>query len=265
MFYILSKVFFLLARPSAVASLLIVVGILLVVNRRTEKLGQRSIIVGMALQIICGLTPLGKIVTLPLEDRFTRRALPSDIAGIIVLGGYEDAVISKGRSGLAVNDRAERLTEAIYLSRRYPSAKIIITGGSAPLLGGAPDEAAEPVARYLRSIGIASERMVVEGRSLTTYENALFTRALITPSQGAPYLLVTSAIQMPRSMGVFRRQGYNVMAWPVDYRTAGTSDLMTWSDSFPKGLELVDYAFKEWVGLVAYWLTDRTDALFPGP
>jgi uncharacterized SAM-binding protein YcdF (DUF218 family) len=265
MFYVISKIFFILARPSALASLLMLGGAVLLLTRRGQKIGLRAVLAGAVLLIACGLSPLGNILTLPLEDRFPRASAPSSIAGIILLGGYEEAVISGGRPGLAVNDRAERLTETIYLARRYPTAKIIVTGGSAPLLGGAPHDAAGPVGQYLRDIGIAPERIVLEGRSLTTYENALFTRAFVDANPGAPYLLVTSAVHMPRSMGVFRRQGYNVIAWPVDYRTADTGARWDWNDNFPEGLERVDYAFKEWVGLVAYWLTDRTDALFPGP
>jgi hypothetical protein len=34
---------------------------------------------------------------------------------------------------------------------------------------------------------------------------------------------------------------------------------------FGEGLSLTSLALKEWVGLVAYWLLDRTDTLFPGP
>jgi hypothetical protein len=31
------------------------------------------------------------------------------------------------------------------------------------------------------------------------------------------------------------------------------------------GLERADTAMREWVGLLAYWLTGRSAALFPGP
>lgn len=265
MFYFASKMFFIMARPSTVACLLVVLGLLLVIGRRAERWGRRLLVVGALLLVVCGLTPIGNIVTLPLEDRFPRPPPPAGIAGIIILGGYEDSEISSGRGALAVNDRAERLTEALLLARRYPRAKLIVTGGSAPLLGGAPRDAAGPVGVYLREVGIAPERIVLEGRSLTTHENAVFLRALVEPRQGMPYLLVTSAAHMPRSVGVFRRQGYDVLAWPVDYRTAGPGDRWVWNDNFPEGLEMVDYAFKEWVGLMAYWLAGRTDTLFPGP
>jgi uncharacterized SAM-binding protein YcdF (DUF218 family) len=78
------------------------------------------------------------------------------------------------------------------------------------------------------------------------------------------WLLVTSAIHMPRSVGVFRRAGWTITAYPVDYIT-GMRERFRLDLDFGEGLSLTSFALKEWVGLVAYWLLDRTDTLFPGP
>ena len=70
---------------------------------------------------------------------------------------------------------------------------------------------------------------------------------------------------MPRAMGAFRRAGFDVEPWPVDYRTRGSADLTRPFDKVSEGLRRVDVSAKEWVGLLAYWLAGRTDSLLPGP
>jgi uncharacterized SAM-binding protein YcdF (DUF218 family) len=68
---------------------------------------------------------------------------------------------------------------------------------------------------------------------------------------------------MPRSMGAFRQAGFDVEPWPVDYRTRGSEDFLKPFGKVSEGLRRVDTATREWVGLLAYWLTGRTNALFP--
>jgi uncharacterized SAM-binding protein YcdF (DUF218 family) len=79
------------------------------------------------------------------------------------------------------------------------------------------------------------------------------------------WLLVTSAHHMPRSIGSFRQAGFSVDAYPVDFRTRGTSDLIRPFQSVSDGLRRTDTAAREWVGLLVYRLTGRIAELFPGP
>jgi uncharacterized SAM-binding protein YcdF (DUF218 family) len=65
---------------------------------------------------------------------------------------------------------------------------------------------------------------------------------------------------MPRAIGAFRRVGFPVEAYPVDWQTRGPIDLL-----LPGGLGRTDAAAHEWIGLVAYWMTGRTSKLFPAP
>jgi uncharacterized SAM-binding protein YcdF (DUF218 family) len=76
---------------------------------------------------------------------------------------------------------------------------------------------------------------------------------------------VTSAWHMPRAVGVFRKAGFNVVPYPVDYQTADSADLARPFPFLATGLTIVDIAVKQWVGLVVYWLTGRSSALFPAP
>ena len=105
----------------------------------------------------------------------------------------------------------------------------------------------------------------MERRSRNTQENAEFSKALAAPKTGERWLLVTSAYHMPRSVGLFRKAGFAVEPYPVDWRLRGAIDLLTFSIVATEGLGRVDTGVREWIGLVAYWVTGKTSEFFPGP
>ncbi|MFT3730156.1 MAG: YdcF family protein [Hyphomicrobium sp.] len=264
MFFVASKVIFFFIQPSNVAFFALLLGGLLMF--RHPRWGKRFLAVGLGIVVLFGFLPGGNLLVLPLEERFGSRVEPvpvGKISGIILLGGFEDIAVTKARGALAVNEAAERLTETLRLAKALPYAKIIFTGGSGSLFGGSG--VAEPVRQFFIDAGIAPDRIVIEKDSRNTYENAVFTKALLKPSPDDRWVLVTSAYHMPRSVGIFRKVGYNVVPYPVDFRTRGWQDALSPFDSIADGLKRTDLAAREWIGLVAYWLSGRTSALFPGP
>src|SRR5271156_5582912 len=125
---------------------------------------------------------------------------------------------------------------------------------------------AEAAERFLAVMGVPSGRTTFEARSRNTSENAMLTRDLVSPKPGERWLLVTSAFHMPRAMGAFRHAGFDVIAWPADYLTFGTQSEWVMPNRWvAEGLRWVDLGAKEWMGLIAYRLTDRTDEFLPGP
>lgn len=265
MFFVLSKVFWFVFQPSSLIALAIIAGLLLM-KTRFSRAGVRLIAAGAALLVVLGLSPIGGALILPLEERFPRPALSETdkIDGIIVLGGAEDARVGSMRAVASLNEAAERMTEALVLARRYPVAKLVFTGGAAELFDPKPPEA-EAARKFFIDAGLAPERIIIESQSRTTFENAVLTKGMVSPAAGERWLLVTSAFHMPRSMGCFRAAGFNVEPFPVDYRTIGTGELYRPFSSIPEGLRRMDLVMKEYVGLVAYYFSGRTDALFPRP
>ncbi|MGA8158976.1 MAG: YdcF family protein, partial [Rhodoplanes sp.] len=108
-------------------------------------------------------------------------------------------------------------------------------------------------------------RLIPEDRSRNTVENAVFSKELAAPKEGERWLLATSAYHMPRAIGAFRRAGFEVEAYPVDWRTRGPADAGRPFQSVADGLKRTDTAVREWVGLFVYWLTGRSSELFPAP
>jgi uncharacterized SAM-binding protein YcdF (DUF218 family) len=112
---------------------------------------------------------------------------------------------------------------------------------------------------------MTGDRFIFEETSRTTWENAVNTRELVKPTPGERWLLVTSSFHMPRSVGAFRKVGFEVEAYPVDWRTRGWRDATQAFNRVSAGLSRADVAIHEWRGLLTYWLVGRSSALFPAP
>lgn len=265
MFFALSKILGLVVQPVNFLALLGLFGLILCLTR-IARAGRIIVATAILCFAVVGFSPLSSLLLRPLEDRFPRvetAAVPAP-SGIIVLGGSLDEDIGLARGEPTLTEAVERLTSAVALARKYPNARLVFTGGSAGLRQTGADEA-RGVRELWASLGVPESQMVMEDKSRNTFENATMTRAMVDPKPGETWLLVTSAAHMPRSVGIFRKVGWDVVAYPVDYRTFGDVRDYKLSTIALDGLKRLDVALHEWFGLVAYRLTGKTDSLFPAP
>ncbi len=265
MFYIASKIFWFIFQPTGFLIFLGFAGIILLWTR-WKKSGRLAVTASVLGLMIVGLSPIGYMLLLPLEERFERvdlTKLGGPPTGIIVLGGVTDSTIAKARNSMTLNDRGERLTEAVVLAKRFPDARIVFSGGSGSIFSKYEPEAVS-AGRYMEEMGVDKSRIILESKSRNTIENAKFSKQIINPKKGEKWLVITSAFHMSRSMGCFRTAGFDVYPWPVDYNTRGfREDIVKLPGVLSKGMLRTDIATKEWIGLVAYWLSGRTPELFP--
>jgi uncharacterized SAM-binding protein YcdF (DUF218 family) len=265
LFFALSKTLGVMLLP---VNFLIELGLLgaLLLMTGWVKFGRALLVVSALLLALCGFAPLGNLLMYPLEQRFppwdASRGAP---AGIVVLGGGIDPDPSAAHGEAAFSSSAGRLISAAELAHRYPNARILYSGGSANFLSDTSAKEADYAAKVFEGLGVAKERLIIERESRNTFENAEFSRKLADPKPGERWLLLTSAFHMPRSVGIFRKAGFAVEPCPVDWRLAGKSDLTHFSSYAEEGLQHTNLAVREWLGLIAYRLAGRTDALFPGP
>ena len=263
MFFVLSKTIGLMLLPT---NFLIGIGVLgaLLLATRFAPAGRKLLIASAALLAICGFSPLGYLLLYPLEQQFPPwDAAQGAPAGIVVLGGTIDVDVSAARGVAVVAGAADRIIASAALARRYPNARIIFAGGSPNLRSDARE--ADYAASLFESLGISKERLIMERRSRNTEENAEFSMAIAAPKAGERWLLVTSAYHMPRSVGLFRKAGFAVEAYPVDWRVGGTEDFLRFTAISLEGLDRVNTGLREWMGLTAYWATGKIDRLLPGP
>ena len=238
-------------------------GAILLATRFTS-LGRKLLIASVVLLAICGFSPLGKLVLYPLESRFppwdAARGAPD---GIVVLGGSIDPDLSAAHGLPVFKGAVDRVIAVAALAHRYPNARIIFSGGSGNLISGDAREA-DYASAVFESLGVPKQRLTMERRSRNTQENAEFSKMIAAPKSGERWLLVTSAYHMPRSVGLFRKAGFAVEPYPVDWRVGGRADILTLSSLSSEGLDRVDTGIREWMGLAAYWISGKTRELFPG-
>ena len=265
MFFLLSKTLGFMLLP---ANFLIGAGVLgaVLLATRWAFLGRRLLIAAVVVLAICGFSPLGNWLLYPLEQRFppwdAERGVPD---GIIVLGGSIEPELSAAHGRAALTHAADRMIAAAALARRYPNARIVFSGGNANLVSDDTAKEADYALSLFESLGIPRERLTMERRSRNTQENAEFSKVLVNPKDGERWLLVTSAYHMPRSVGLFRKAGFAVEPYPVDWRVGESSDLLKFAPVAVDGLERTDIAMREWIGLTAYWASGKIDQWFPGP
>ena len=219
----------------------------------------------MTVLFFIGFTNLSSWALWPLEGRFDqyRNDLSQGpYAGIIVLGGSERLSISTSSGQATLNHGSERLITAAQLAKMFPSLPIIHSGGTKP----AKDILSENDVAELFFTGadIDIMRIRFDDKSYNTHTNALESKVLIKPGEKEKWLLVTSAYHMPRSVGAFKKADINFQPYPVDYKSTLKYQGFFQAE-FSKNLSRFDLAIHEYIGLVSYYLTNRSIALFPSP
>lgn len=215
---------------------------------------------GLALGILLlqGWQPLPEALVRQLEHQYPHLSPEVNLQpyeGVIVLGGaLESAYVWEGHGQPALNEAAERMTAPIALLKQHSHLKLLFTGGEGELFGTGLSEA-QRARIFFDAMGAPAEQIIFESNSRTTYENAVLSAKLpgINPTQ--PWLLLTSAAHMPRAMATFRHAGWQVTAYPVDFRTGKATP---WSQySLERGAKQWHVGLHEWIGLWAYRLTGR--------
>jgi uncharacterized SAM-binding protein YcdF (DUF218 family) len=267
LFLFSAKLFWLLAEPGSLLLAVWLAGTVLLFTP-WRRAGRLAVAAAALATTAVAMLPIGQLALKPIEDRFPPPVvLPDRIDGILVLGGVIDGYVI-GKRGIPkslVAAGSPRLDAFLMLSKRYPHARHVFTGGSITLIQGRDTEA-DVVRRIFARLGVDTTRIVWEDRSRNTWENARFSHDLLKPEPGQTWLLITSGRHMPRAVGTFRKAGWTgIVPFPVDFAT--DYELREFEAHFRLGANLTDLseAIREYIGLTAYFLLGRSSALFPGP
>jgi len=261
LFFWLSKlVWFVLSPLNLTLILLVIVWCLILSNsKRFIKALMSGIVISL---LFIAIFPVGSWLLYPLEKRFiTNPHLPESIEGIIVLSGAINPSHSSLWQQTQVNEAADRELAFMQLANTYPNAKFIYTGGNSEILQRGA-KASDLAKQLFNEQGLETTKILFERQARNTYENATFSLALAKPEFEQPWILITSAFHMPRSVGVFCKAGWPVLPYPVDHRTQ-PGKLMNISFNLSGRIHQLDLALHEWLGLLAYRLSGKTSALLP--
>lgn len=251
-----SKLLAFLTQPLAWVALLLLASTLLI--KPSPRWAARLGATALGLLLLLGWEPLPNTALRYLEAQYPATATDQLVqahVGVIVLGGaLEPAYAWTAPGQSALNDAAERMTEVAPLLHRHPHLKVLFTGGEGELFGTGPSEA-ERARQFFLAQGLAPNKLVLESASRTTFENAVLSRQMAGVNASQPWLLLTSAYHMPRSMAAFQKAGWHVTAYPVDFRSGNATP---WSQySMDQGVKRWRLALHELLGLLAYRLAGR--------
>jgi uncharacterized SAM-binding protein YcdF (DUF218 family) len=264
MFFVLSKLLPLLVYPLGLACLLLFLAIWV---RRRSRWRDVLVVAALALLWLSGNRIVAMLLVRSLEWQYLPdpelQSYATRADAIVVLGG---GTLGQGYPRLysEVNEAGDRLLYAARLYRNGVAPRIVLSGGSARLVGEPTITDAESMADVLIDVGIPEEVLVLEGTSRNTAENARETQRILEEQGLERIVLVTSALHMPRAVSVFRKLGLDVVPAPTDfhvtqhgweYRTR-LHPLIQLDNLLPAASSLREttHALKEYIGLVVYRL-----------
>ena len=262
-FWVISKIFWCLASPNTSIFLILLAGVGLLFLGR-EKLGKKLIVASTALIFLISFLPVYETLLLPLENRFPiPEPLPEKVHGVIVLGGAEIPKLTQLRGQVSLTESVERLTTFVNLARRYSDAKLVYAGGQGAITQQ-KYKSATTARLFFEQMGLDTSHIIFDSQSRNTQENVANALQLVQPVKGEKWVLITSAWHMPRSVGIFRKFNWQVIPYPVDFKTTGKLEMSVKLPRFST-IASVSNVVYEWIGLLYYWLMDRTSELFPRP
>ncbi|MCC6723736.1 MAG: YdcF family protein [Saprospiraceae bacterium] len=252
MFFILSKVLFVLIQP-----INWVLGLLLfALFTKKPRLRKRMLLWAVVLYIFFTNHLIFNQFAKAWElDTLTADQIqqPYDIG--ILLGGYSNSQILPNHDRFNFSHRANRFINAYQLYKTGKIKKLLLTGGSGDILQKIPSESVE-MQKFLVQIGVPASDIIVEPDSRNTWENAIFTKKILDEQYpNANCLLITSAWHMRRSIGCYEKAGVKFTPYSVDFLSE--KDRWAPENSFlpdRAGFYFWEILIKEWVGCIMYKL-----------
>ena len=243
--FILSKLFWAIAQPFTILIILLAV---------SAFMGSiRFVRIIVAVLLILGISPIVPWVAHSFERIYSKpESLNSnDFDVIAVLGGSIELRTKADEGYPQLSAYAERLTEGLALARQYPDRKIVFLGGAGAAEHPDLNESTH-VRLLIQKLNIPSQNIVFEGKSMNTTQNSEGLKS-VGYKEGSRLLLVTSAFHMPRSVMIFKGQGFKVVPYPVGFME--DDQLSLWPDLNLLGkFTKLNIVVKEFIGMMAYEL-----------
>ncbi len=259
MFLYLSKLLPLFFYPLGLASISLIIAFVTLWKR--PRIAAIAISFAFSVLIFCSNAWVTTWLVRLLEWQNLPPSPMPNAEAIVVLGGATKSAYPP-RPTVDLNEHGNRVIYAAQLYRQQKAPMIILSGGRIDWRGGGASESSD-MASILTSLGIPVEAIVEEPSSLNTYENAVNVRKILVNRGIHKVLLVTSAMHMPRSLKIFRRQGVDVIAAPTDFiitqgeiQEIGSSPKAALLNLLPntENLHKFTSALKEYVGSFVYSL-----------
>ena len=248
MFFIISKLFSVFLHPFTWMILLLLAAIIVKSSKAKNRLLIISLCVAFFFSNLFIFDGINKLWEYPAVDKTD---LKENYDAAIILGGMIS--YDEGSDMVAFQENIDRLLSSLPMLESGRIDKIFFSGGSGSLVDD--EKESEVAKKWLMEIGIDKNDILIESESRNTYENALFTTEKLKElyPEGGNFLLITSAIHMRRSKACFKKIGFDVDIYPVDYMSSRQD--YYFDDYFiPRSSVLGSWKqlLHEWVGYIVY-------------
>jgi uncharacterized SAM-binding protein YcdF (DUF218 family) len=220
---------------------------------------RKSLCVGLAIALLYGLSTqaVSNRLIRSLEEPFakTYKADGPAYDAVVLLGGLVDTFPSASAHVPAYNDNVERLLVTFDLLREGRAKQVILSSGDAD---GSGVNEAEELSKQLVRWGVAPDRILIEGKSRNTQENAAFTKELAHQKGIKRVVVVTSAFHMGRARGCFNAAGMEADILPADYKSFDPAQFGNGLQPRAHFFHQSTWAIREWAGRAVYHVRGYT-------
>ena len=261
MFFYLSKIFWMIATPLSFIWVLVIIGFGL--RYWKKALGNQLLAVTAALFVIIGFLPIGYNMMVLLERQYERPSpMPPNIDGIIVLGGAFNSTLSDKTGMMSANGNINRMIDFVDLANKYPKVKLVFAGGSSSMHTPERKEA-DDAKDFLKIIGMNTNNIIFERESRNSYENIKNSYDLLKPKPNEKWIVITSSFHMPRVIGIFKQQKWNVIPYPSGPKTDGHYKIFPKPFGVVGSFFMLGKAMKEFIGSAIYYVSGKSSFVFP--
>lgn len=245
--------------PLEISIELFLFGLILLLFTKRQKAGKCLVTIGLLFLLAFSTYPFASAILRPLERRYPaidvldqRDINKLGAKYIVVLGGGQVCDPTIPIASQFYPSSLVRLIEGIHLHRQVPGSKLILSGGSSKY---EPITNAELMKKMALLLGVKKEDIILEDSSKNTYEEAKIIKDMVGKEK---FILVTSAVHMPRSMALFKKFGMEPIPAPTNY-LGKESSKMPPQGFFPSSdnIKMVEVAFYEYLGLIKEKLAGR--------
>jgi len=222
--FVIKKMLTFFVEPMGLILSFLMVGLVLLFLDK-NKLSKIFLSISLGMLFLFSFPPFSNFLVENLENQYPKYNYEADIKYIHVLGGGHNTDAMQPISSHLSSASTKRVLEGIIIHKNTPNSKIIFTGYA----GDTNVTTAVMNAKLATTLGVDEDDLIINGLPKDTKEEAIYTKTIVGEN---PFVLVTSASHMPRSMMLFESLGMHPIAAPTYFKKDNLTSFLPGTGSF---------------------------------